>query len=112
MCQYQYKLFIDDERFPPDDGENWHLARSKGQVIDTLEKHGCPVFISWDHDLGDNTASGHDIAWMLVNTDLELEGKFIPANFDFYVHSQNPVGAQNIENLLRGYLKFKLQQTA
>jgi hypothetical protein len=102
-----YKLFIDDERFPPADGGNWVIARNKSEVEAVIAQHGCSYFISFDHDLGANTPSGHDIAWMLVDTDLEQGGKFIPESFDFYVHSQNPVGGQNIELLLRAYLKFK-----
>jgi hypothetical protein len=31
----------------------------------------------------------------------------LPADFDFYVHSQNPVGAANIEGLMRQYLSVR-----
>ena len=112
MSQSPYKLFIDDERFPPDDGGNWVIARTLDETKAVVAERGFPAFISFDHDLGLNTASGHEIAWWIVNTDLELSGVLIPQQFDFYVHSQNPVGAGNIEALLREYLRFKAREAA
>jgi hypothetical protein len=104
-----YKLFIDDERFPPDDGEEWKIVRNVYQAISTVSAFGCPAFISFDHDLGlksDETLeeSGYDFAWWLVNVDLSADGEFIPDDFSFYVHSQNVAGKANIEGLLNNYL--------
>lgn len=107
MAIFQYKLFIDDERFPPDDDPcaRWVIARNIKEVQATIEALGFPIYISFDHDLGGDEPSGHDIAKWIVETD--LDGPVIPSGFDFYVHSQNPVGTENIEGLLRQYLKMK-----
>ena len=73
-----------------------------------------PLIISFDHDLGDETKhTGYDVAKQLVENDI-ISGnkesrqsyKFCDG-FDFYVHSQNPIGKANIEGLLNNYLKHK-----
>jgi hypothetical protein len=97
-----YRMFIDDERFPPSDGNEWVICRNKAEVEHALNHRGFPAFISFDHDLGEQEPSGMDIAWMLVDRD--LDSPVIPDNFEFYVHSQNSVGAVNIKKLLENYL--------
>ena len=101
-----YKLFIDDERFPPDDGESWVIARDYDAAISVFKTMGCPNFISFDHDLGPDSKTGFDIAKALVEMALNEE-IVIPDDFTFYVHSQNPVGAENIRLHLNRYLKFR-----
>ncbi len=104
----KYKLFVDDERFPPDNEDpcaRWIIVRNMKEAQHVIQTMGFPIFISWDHDLGADTPSGHDIAKWIV--DYDLDNDVIPEGFDFYVHSQNPVGADNIEGLLRGYMKHK-----
>jgi hypothetical protein len=107
MNTLKYKLFLDDERYPPDDDPcaRWLVARSVSEAQDTIARMGYPVFISFDHDLGDNVPSGFDLSKWIVDQD--LDNPVLPIEFDFYVHSQNPVGAANIEGLLRAYLKMK-----
>lgn len=101
-----WNLFIDDERDPPKDGREWVVCRSKMQVIAAVYDKGMPSYISFDHDLGEDEETGYDIAKWIVNQ--ELAGSLnIPDDFDFYVHSQNPVGKANIEGYLDGYLKAK-----
>ena len=114
-----WNLFLDDERSPNEvfwadrdmlsryHEEEWVIARSLPQVAIAIKERGClPSFISFDHDLGEHHSTGHDIAKWLV--DLELGGMYqFPEGFDFFVHSQNPIGKANIEGLLNGYLKAK-----
>jgi hypothetical protein len=100
-------LYIDDERFPKTHGEiPWTVARSVAEAKSLILSHGCPVFISFDHDLGDQVPTGHDLAKWLVESDLD---KLInlPTDFSFNVHSANPVGRDNIISVLDGYLRFK-----
>ncbi len=109
-----YSLFIDDERDPPSNGQNWHIARNMEEAGSIIRELGPPNFISFDHDLGEKEPTGYDIAKKLVVGDLgELGGtEFehgLPTDFSFYVHSQNPVGAENIRNLLDNYLRFRRQ---
>lgn len=96
-----YKLFIDDERFPvkPD----WFVCRSSREAIDAVSHYGLPEFISFDHDLGGDDTSMRFIDWLLNRL---LDGDItIDEPFDFTVHSQNPIGAKNIENRMRSIIK-------
>lgn len=116
-----YNLFIDDERELTDvtwapshvrekyRNEEWVIARNGQEAIDAFLEKGMPSFISFDHDLGEGTGSGHDIVKALVHIDSETPVAMyrFPKDFDFYVHSQNPIGKANIEGLLNGYLKVR-----
>jgi hypothetical protein len=104
----RYSLFIDDERDPPRDGRNWIVARHWEEVMMTLRRNGMPGYISFDHDLGQDYHTGHDIAKLLIDLDMDGDDDFaLPPEFDFYVHSQNPVGRDNINGLLTKYLEFR-----
>lgn len=92
------KLFIDDERYPPGDGADWHVARSSTHAKVFVVMHGIPNFISFDHDLGGQDTTMNFVNWLgnyMIDNNLRL-----PADFDFYVHSQNPVGATNLKSKL------------
>lgn len=116
-----WNLFIDDERELTDvtwapsqvqekyRNEEWVIARNGQEAMDAFLEKGMPSFISFDHDLGEGTGSGHDIAKMLVHVGSEtpVEMYRFPEDFDFYVHSKNPIGKENIEGLLNGYFKAK-----
>lgn len=97
-----YNLFLDDEREPIPD-RSWVIVRNYEQAIAIVQSHGIPTFISFDHDLGTGK-TGYDFAKYLVEYDLDRYGKGFPEGFDFTVHSANPIGKQNIEGLLNGYL--------
>lgn len=101
-----WRLFIDDERFPSDKDGDMIIARTLEEVKDLVSDLGMPKFVTFDHDLGEGEYTGYDIAKWMVDMDLDTMIK-LPDDFDFYVHSQNPRGKENIEGLLRGYLEFK-----
>lgn len=107
--------FIDLEgRVPKEDGVvEWVLNYE--QFVQWIEKFGLPNIISFDHDLADYELSkeyqdsrdyqektGMDCAkWLIdycIDNDCELP--------KFYVHSANPVGADNIRGILNNYLKY------
>lgn len=99
-----YKLFIDDERFPPNnDMSLWVISRSSDQTKQIIEGFGMPSFISFDHDLGGEDTSMVFLKW--------LEGQLIdrilafPPGFAYYVHSQNPIGAKNITGKMDALIK-------
>lgn len=101
------KLFLDDERFPPGDAADWVIARDCVEAREIADANpGGIRFVSFDHDLGEGKETGKDFANWLVERDLDQPG-FIPSDFSFYVHSQNPVGRDNINNLLERYLETK-----
>lgn len=97
-----YRLYIDDIRTPRTLG--WIIVRSYEDFVATIKKHGIPDEISFDHDLGwdeENNMerkSGYDCAKWLVDNQIVIE--------NVNVHSANPVGRKNIEELLRNFEKF------
>jgi len=106
------RIFVDDIRTPKTKGD-WIIVRSYEEAIRIIKERGFPSFISFDHDLGMKNGgiakSGYDLAKWIVNADIEKEID-IPVDFSFNVHSANPVGKKNIEDLLNRYLKFKFPQ--
>ena len=94
--------FIDDERKPTNLGQ-YLILRSMVDVEHQLLTGDQILFVTFDHDLGENQPTGHDIAKLLVEKDMDC-GILLPS-FCFYVHSQNPVGKANIEGLLNKYLE-------
>jgi len=96
-------MFIDDERFPATEG--WVIVRSSSFAIDTVKQLGMPSVISFDHDLGGNDTSRVFILWLL--DELADSRISFPENFEFKVHSQNPIGAAwiqgTMENLVREF---------
>lgn len=101
-----WKLYLDDIRFPDD--STYIIARTVEEAQQLIQKYGVPDFISFDHDLGVDDAgnllpSGYDFAKWLVEMDMDGELE-LPEEFDFRVHSMNPVGAENIRAYLGNYL--------
>jgi hypothetical protein len=115
-------LFLDDIRNPKDcllymhpkiqDIEiyrkEWQIVRSYSEFVTWIETNGLPDFISFDHDLGlpeeqSQELNGMTCAKWLVNYCLDNDLK-LP---DFVVHSSNPAGAKNIEELLKGFGEWK-----
>ena len=98
-----YKLFLDDERFPPENNSDpiiTLIARSYYEGTEIVRTCGLPGSISFDHDLGDGKKNGHQFAMFLVNYCLDHD---IKPDMDWYVHSQNPVGKENIEGLMKAF---------
>lgn len=112
-----YSLFIDDERVPADVTwahprqqalyctEQWIIARNFAQVAELVSVKGMPKRISFDHDLGEGERTGYDIAQYLVDLDMDSKHKF-PKDFQFYAHSLNPIGRENIMRYLTRYMEF------
>jgi hypothetical protein len=97
------RIFLDDIRKNDPDTL---LITNVPDLIKHIEANGFPSFISFDHDLGANEQTGHDFAKLIVEN--VLDGKWeLPLDFTFAVHSDNPVGAENIAGVLNPFLKFK-----
>jgi len=99
-----YKLFIDDERDPITN--DWVIARNAEQAIQIVFDKGCPKEIAFDHDLGETGSVIPFVDWIILK-DIEAEGTFIPRNFEYTIHSQNPIGVGNIRGKLDQYLEFR-----
>ncbi len=98
------KLYLDDVRFPRTDG--WSIVRSYEGFTHWILENGVPSVVSFDHDLGvddqgNELKSGYDAAKWLCNYCAE-NGLPLPS---CNVHSANPVGAENIRNLISSFQK-------
>lgn len=117
-------LFLDDERMPKDVtwvliggvgswGADWQIVRSNKEAQEWVLKNGFPDVASLDHDLSmmhyandfSDGETGYDFAKFLIEYDIDTNS--MPENFKFTVHSKNPVGSANIEQLLNNYILFK-----
>lgn len=99
-------IYLDDLRTPKTTDKDWVILRSSAEIIEYVKKNGMPSFISFDHDLGGDDTAMVFIKWV-IEYDLDNDGKIIPADFSWFVHSANPVGAGNIEGLLSSYMGAK-----
>jgi len=107
MSEFFYKLFLDDERYPSDKS-HWIIARNFDDAVWYVENYGLPAFISFDHDLGHpQNRTGMDFAkWLcdwIMDNDKSID---VSISFDYYVHSQNPVGAENIRHYMENFLNY------
>ena len=95
-----YCLFLDDLRLCPD---GFIVARTYNDAVNLIKEKGLPSMISFDHDLGEEK-TGYDFAKFIVNYCLDFK---LPPPL-YYVHSANPVGAENIECLLSNFEKYTI----
>lgn len=103
----EWSLFLDDERFPPTSiKDDWVIARTTHAAINLIAEKGMPYRMSLDHDLGYQQATGYAFVKWLVNEDIE-ERLNINQIIHFYVHSQNPIGAKNMNEYYKNYINFK-----
>lgn len=95
------KLYIDDIRDPVSPG--WVVARSSKEAIDHVKEYGVPNFISFDHDLGGTDTSRLFVNWLVDQ--LIDETVTLPEDFQFSVHSANPVGSIWISETMTNVVK-------
>ena len=99
------KLFLDDERMPPGSQDDWIIVRSYDQAVSWVIHRGWPEFISFDNDLGSDSKEGWQFAQWLIDHDLSHGS--MPDNFNFAVHSQNPVRNRDIIERLSTYIAYR-----
>ena len=98
----QGNLWIDDMRPAPEDYYWCKDYNTAIKVIKFYTLFGRGInHISFDHDLGEEK-SGYDIAKYLVENQIDIKC--------FSVHSMNPVGRNNIIQLLTHYGYIELKQ--
>ena len=103
MIKWKYGLWLDDERQPSktflNRVESYFVAESYEDAIFYLanfreDERYEDLLVSFDHDLGEEK-TGYDFAKYLLEHNIEIGG--------FMIHSMNPVGANNIYQLLTHY---------
>lgn len=112
----KYALWLDDERDPREPYIQEHFGAMGDEVwvtsyqefVATIRERGLPASVSFDHDLGagrdgrplpGGMECAHWLVEYLMNTNQTLP--------EFYVHSANPVGAENIRSLLVGFARAR-----
>jgi hypothetical protein len=107
------KLYLDDIRTPKTEG--WEIVRTYDEFVNWIEKNGLPDEVSFDHDLAEihykpsnwtegfkyHEKTGYDAAKWLCQY-CWTNGIPIP---EWNCHSANPVGRENIINLISSYEK-------
>jgi hypothetical protein len=96
-----YLMFLDDERDPALHHHYDVIARNYDEAINAITAKGLPKYISFDHDLGPGL-NGLDVAKYMVD---HMIVNSITKPFGYYVHSQNPVGRDNIEGYIEGFFR-------
>lgn len=102
-------LFLDDERFPPNDGRDWAIVRTVPAAVAWIVKHGLPTHLAFDNDLQHRLEGRHLAKW-LIRRDFESGGTFLPDDFSWYAHSQNSVNG--INDLLGDWLRTRSRYCA
>lgn len=95
-----WKLWLDDER--PclyDESEGWVVARSSEEARGLVMRLGPPERMSLDHDLG-----GDDTAMVFVHWLSDNHFEKLPK---WQIHSENPVGIENLKSFLRSWERVK-----
>ena len=131
-------IWLDDLRDPFEKDGEWlvfspiehpyevHWVKSYEEFVGWITVNGLPNAICFDHDLGEDAAK-EKVAKGMNKKKARLEKKLAKSGFDcakwlvehcmdwgldlpkWNVQSANPVGKDNINGLLSGYLKFSLE---
>lgn len=102
------KIWLDDERTPPDNSWTWY--DSALVLIESLKVLNAQVLvISLDHDLGNDEAygTGYDVI-LFIEEQVHTNPDFVCPILQ--VHSQNPVGRQNIMMGINAITKYILSK--
>ena len=92
------RMWLDDVRPMPRE-YNYH-AKTSIEAINML-KNGNVVFISFDHDLGEDD-TGYKVAQWIEEA--AYNNKIKP--IDWQIHSANPIGAKRIESTMKNAERF------
>ena len=108
-------LWLDDARDPFDLDIDWMVFSPIGRNVDVswvtsfqeftdhIMINGLPDGICFDHDLGTHNGDGHQCAKWLVEYCLDHDEPLPKYN----IQSANPVGKENIDKLLKSFIKFR-----
>ena len=93
----QLKLWIDDIREPLD-GYIWIKSVNEAKkIIENNINNYDSIIINLDHDAGDYANDGGDYIKLLDWLEFM---NIVDNSFTFHIHSMNPVGVQNMKNII------------
>ena len=105
------KIFVDDVRpVPAGFDYSCHTTNETVSLIRKLYKKGTTdIYLSLDHDAGDYASNGGDYINILNQLeDMRYGGHLTHLNLTVHTHSMNPVGVQNMKNIVdanNGWMK-------
>lgn len=120
---YNFASAYSYSKYEPFKNEEWIIARNYNEFVKIILEKGLSKRVAFDHDLGDEhypgseyqksnknninydnfvEKTGYDCAIWLCNYCMNNELKFP----DYYVHSWNKVGAENIIKYVENYKKY------
>lgn len=104
-----WKLWLDDDGLNVNTPERhapggFSLALSSAQAIKLVEANGPPFFMDLDHDLGKLQDGNDDTAMLFLKW---LSEHFPDAEFEYEIHSKNPVGRANIKSYLDSWIRSR-----
>jgi len=91
-----YKLFLDDDRDPPD--KTWVVARSVAKAQKLIQTRGWPSEVSFDENLGYRQPTGSDFAQWLH--DRHRSGDQCPESLEYHTHSSSLLGRIKTESVM------------
>lgn len=91
----QLKLWIDDIRESPNDYIWIKSVNEAKRIIETNSFDS--IIIDLDHDAGDYATDGGDYIKLLDWLEFM---NIVDNTFTFHIHSMNPVGVQNMRNII------------
>lgn len=97
------KIYLDDERTPQTNND-WTIVKNYTELKSLLYKDIVVEEISFDHDLGEEL-NGLDCLKLLI--DIDMERVIFSNNFKYNFHTANPCGRENMNSLIKSYLKYK-----
>lgn len=125
-----YNLFLDDDpaRIPHKLSwielplVEWTIVRNYDQFVKTILERGVPKIVSFDHDLADVHYKQFREAWygsgVLTYSDSDEKTGYHACKWlvehcldnkiafpEYYIHTMNPIGKQNIQSLIDSYKK-------
>lgn len=108
------KLFLDNERFPPNNETGWLVARQFGDFcLHILANSHAIEVISFDHDLGnvvdheDREMNGYYCTMWLIGA--VMDGRIsLPRLTEIRIHSMDPDGKGKIKDLLTSAIEHNI----
>lgn len=97
-----YLLYVDDLRNPPNilkQNYNIVICRNYKETIYELDKRRFRI-IDLDHDLGEEK-TGYDVCKYIIENEIPLN--------KVYIHTSNPVGRNNMVQLLQRYYNVNIE---